>query len=162
LESPPSVQSESTAPATLSAADRMLRWVAKFHLLMIHFPIALILAAGIGEVRSVVQRNPLPSESVRFCLWLGALASIPTAALGWLYAADGNGVGSPQLLMAHRWLGTTAAVWLVITAACAERDGRRRVGRRRVRLLLSSGVLVTILAAHVGGLLAHGRDYFTY
>ena len=50
------------------------------------------------------------------------LAAIPTAVLGWLFAAAGNGVSSPQLLMAHRWFGTTAAVWLIATAVFTERD----------------------------------------
>ena len=91
----------------MAPADRFIHWLGKFHLLLLHFPIALVLAAGVGETRSVWQRNPIPSESVRFCLWLGALAAIPTAGLGWLFAAAGNGVGSPQLLTAHRWLGTS-------------------------------------------------------
>src|SRR5207248_6268470 len=117
-DSPSAVRSEQTAPVSRegTSAGRLLRWLGKFHLLLLHLPIGLVLAAGIGEVRSVWQRNPLPSESVRFCLWLGALAAIPTAGLGWLFAAAGNGADSPQLLMAHGWLGTTAAVWLVITA----------------------------------------------
>src|SRR5207248_2922272 len=102
VETPPSVRSEPTPPPTeMASADRIIRWLGKFHLSLLHFPIALVLAAGIGEVRSVWQRNPLPSESVRFCLWLGALAAIPTAGLGWLFAAAGNGADSPQLLMAH-------------------------------------------------------------
>jgi len=95
-------------------------------------------------------------------LWLGALAAIPTVALGWLFAAAGNGVGSPQLLMVHRWLGTTAAVWLVLTAVCAERDARRGVRSWRVWLLLTAAILITSLTAHFGGLLAHGEDFFSY
>ena len=108
------------------------------------------------------QRNPIPSETVRFCLWLGALAAIPTAVLGWLFAANGNGASSPQLLNAHRWLGTAAAVWLVITALYAERDTRR--GRRslRVRLLLICGVVIIALTAHLGGLLDRGENFFVF
>jgi hypothetical protein len=91
-----------------------------------------------------------------------ALAAIPTAVLGWLFAAAGNGVSAPQLLTAHRVLGTTAAVWLVLTAVCAERDARRQVRSRRVQLLLAAGILITGLTAHLGGLLTHGKDFFTY
>ena len=146
----------------MTSVDRTLRWLGKFHLILIHFPIALIVAAGVGELRSVWRRNPIPSESVRFCLWSGALAALPTAGLGWLHAAAGNGLGSPQLLTAHRGLGTTVAVLLVITAVCAERDACRGVRSRYVRLLLTFGVLTTTLNAHLGGLLARGKDFFTY
>ena len=157
LDSRPSVRSEPTA-----GAERFLRWLGKFHLLLLHFPIALVLAAGAGEAWSVWQRNSIPSASVRFCLWLGAVAAIPTVTLGWLYAAAGNGAGSPQLLLAHRWLGTTAAVALVLAASCAECDARRGVRNWRVRLLLTVGVVITALTAHFGGLLAQGADFFTY
>jgi uncharacterized membrane protein len=152
----------ASAPQTMSTATRFFHWIGKFHLLMLHFPIALILAAGFGEVRSFWKRNPIPSESVRYCLWLGALAAIPTVGLGWLFAAAGNGLASPQILTAHRWLGTTNAVLLLITAICSERDvhrGERSVG---VRLLLMCGVLLTGLTAHLGGSLAHGGDFFKF
>ena len=160
----PPVRSEPIAPVSPepTSAARLIGWLGKFHLLLLHFPIALVVVAGVGEVWSVWQRNPLPSESVRFCLWLAALAAIPTATLGWLFAAAGNGIGSPQLLVTHRWLGTAAAVWLVITALFAEHDARHQVRTLRVRFLLISGIIATALTAHLGGLMAHGDDYFTY
>ena len=66
-----------------------------------------------GLVGLATKSDPVGIGSV--LLMAGSSAAIPTAGLGWLFAAAGNGVGSPQLLTAHRWLGTTAAVWLVIT-----------------------------------------------
>ena len=146
----------------MAPAVRLLRWLGKFHLRLLHFPIALIVAAAVGEVRSVWQRDPFPSESVRFCLWLAALAALPTAGLGWLHAAAGNGESSPQILLVHRWLGTTTAAWLVITAVCSERDAQRGFRSRRVRLLLLAAVLVTALTAHFGGLLDRGGNFFNY
>jgi uncharacterized membrane protein/mono/diheme cytochrome c family protein len=164
LESSSSVRSEPLTPTLveMAPADRILRWLGKFHLLMLHLPIALVLAAGLAELLSVWQRNSIPSESVRFCISLGALAAIPTAALGWLHAEAGNGVGSSQVLTAHRWLGTAAAVWLVFTAVCVELDTRRGARSRGVWFLMLSGVLIVVLAAHLGGQLANGEDFFTY
>ena len=104
----------------LAPVDRLIRWLGKFHLLLLHFPIALIFAAGAAELWSIRQRDSRPSEVVRFCLWLGVLAAVPTATFGWIFAAAGNGADSPQLLLAHRLLGTTAALWFGITAVAAE------------------------------------------
>lgn len=164
LDSSTSVKPEpmSSLPMEMISFDRIIRWLGKFHLLLLHFPIALIVVAGIGEGWSMWQRNSIPSEAVRFCLWLGAIAAIPTAVLGWLFAADGNGAGSPQLLTAHRWLGTATAVWLVITAVYTERDAWR--GRRslRARLMLMFAVVIIALTAHLGGLLDRGEDFFAY
>jgi mono/diheme cytochrome c family protein/uncharacterized membrane protein len=164
VASSPSVQSELDVlePVEIGRVDRIIRWLGKFHLVLLHFPIALILAAGLGETWSWWQRNPVPSGSVRFCLWLGALAAIPTAGLGWLFAMAGNGVDSPLLLTAHRWLGTTAAVWLLITLFVAERDARRGRRSRSGVFLLAFGVLLIALAAHLGGLLGRGEDFFAY
>src|SRR5205085_2711854 len=59
-DSPPAVRLEQTAPVSPegTSAGRLLRWLGKFHLLLLLFPIALVLAAGFGEVRSVWRRNP--------------------------------------------------------------------------------------------------------
>jgi uncharacterized membrane protein len=156
--------SEPMPPASveLDPVDRAARWMGKFHLLLLHFPIALVFAAGFAELLSLRGPTSIPSESVRFCLMLGAISAIPTAGLGWLYAATGNGASSSQLLMAHRWLGTTAAVYLVITAVCAERDARNGVRSRGVRLLILFDILMVGFTAHLGGLLDHGGDFFTY
>jgi uncharacterized membrane protein/mono/diheme cytochrome c family protein len=157
-----SLPSGQTEPEQVTSAGRVVRWLGKFHLLLLHFPIALVFVAGACEVWSVWRRSPVPSEAVRTCLWLGAVAAIPTMALGWLFAASGNGVSSPQLLTAHRWLGTSAALWLVITAVVSERDTCRQARSRSVRVLLTAGLVVTALTAHLGGLLAHGEDFFRY
>ena len=82
--------------------------------------------------------------------------------LGWLFAAAGNGLASHQILTAHRWLGTTNAMLLLITAICSERDVRRGERSVGVRLLLMCGVLLTGLTAHLGGSLARGGDFFSY
>jgi uncharacterized membrane protein len=149
---------------TTSAAglDRILRWIGKFHLLLIHFPIALVLAATAGELRSVVRRSPIPSEAVGFCVNLAALAVVPTAALGWIFAATGHGADSPQLLLAHRSLGTTTAVLLIVTAASFRRDAAQGARTRASRWLLVAVTITTMLTAHLGGLIAHGAEFFAF
>jgi hypothetical protein len=155
LESSPAAEPPVTSPVR-----RAIRWLGKFHLLLLHFPIALAVAAGVGEVASAWRGSRVPSPAVLFCLSLAAAAVVPTVALGWLHAADGNGVGSPQLLTAHRWLGTAAGVWLVVTAVAAGRDARRRVRGRGVRVALAIGIVLVTATAHFGGLMAHGGDFF--
>jgi uncharacterized membrane protein/mono/diheme cytochrome c family protein len=148
-------------PAPPSPGDRTLRWFGKFHLLALHFPIALVIAAAIAEALNVWRRSAVPSDAGRFCLVLAAVTAVPTAVLGWLHAAAGNGVGSPQLLMAHRWVGTSTAAWLVLTALASWQDARRGTSRR-TRMMLVVGVLLTALTAHLGGLLDRGVDFFDW
>jgi mono/diheme cytochrome c family protein/uncharacterized membrane protein len=141
---------------------RILLWVGRFHLLAIHFPIALVLAAGVAEMWWARQHSLHSSPAVRFCLWLGALMAVPTATLGWLFAAAGNGTQSPQLLLIHRSLGTATAISLIVVATCAEFDFRRGRRRQWVRFLILAGAVITALTAHFGGLLVHGTVFFYY
>ncbi len=156
------VEQAIPAPAELSAMERLVRWLGKFHLLLLHFPIALVVAAGLAEIVSIWRPKPVPSETVRYTLWLAAATAVPTAALGWLFAAAGNGVSTPQLLMVHRWLGTSAAVLVVFTAVGVEYDFRRGMRSRGVRLLVMGAVLFTGIRAHFGGLLSRGADFFSF
>jgi hypothetical protein len=153
----------SDTAATPQLAWRALRWLGRFHLLVLHFPIALLLGAGIAEFWSAWKRSLSPSGVVRFCLCLGAAAAVPTVALGWLYAlGGGHGAGSPGLLALHRWLGTATGLWIIATVILSEWDARRGVRSWRVRAMLFAGVLLVALTAHFGGILVHGADFFDW
>ena len=118
-------------------------------------------AAGVGEI--VASRGSrAPSPAVLFCLSVAAVAVVPTVAFGWLHAAAGNGVGSPQLLNAHRWLGTVAGVWVIGTALDAWWEARRGVRSWSGRVALMVGIALVAATAHFGGLMAHGRDFFDW
>ena len=149
-------------PAVASPVPRAVRWLGRFHLLLLHFPITLVLAAGVGEVASTWRGSRVPSPAVQFCLSLAAVAVVPTVALGWLHAAAGSGVGSPGLLSIHRWLGTAAGAWVIGTALCARRDATRGVRSGGCRVALAIGILLIAATAHVGGLTAHGRDFLDW
>jgi mono/diheme cytochrome c family protein len=150
-------------PVALTTIDRLWRWLGKFHLLALHFPIALVLVAAVGEAHAAWRRSPpASSQAVRFCLGMAAAGAAPTAALGWLHAAAGNGIGSPQLLTAHRWLGTVTAAWLVLTALVVTRTASPVQPRAPVRWMLAGAVVLTVLTAHLGGLLGHGTDFFDW
>ncbi|QJW94385.1 c-type cytochrome domain-containing protein [Frigoriglobus tundricola] len=150
------------SPPRVRAPDRAIRWFGRFHLLALHFPIALMIAAGVGELVSVWRGSRGPSPAVQFCVLLAALAVIPTVILGWLHAAAGSGAGSPPLLTAHRWVGTIAGIWVVGTACGAARDVRGGRRSRGVRVALAIGTVLVVGTAHFGGLMAHGRDYFDW
>jgi mono/diheme cytochrome c family protein len=162
-ESPPPVD---TTPADTSDAPqvspswRALLWLGRFHLLLLHFPIALLMAAAVAEAWSVWKGERALSPAARFCLVLGAIAVVPTVVLGWLHALDGHGAG--PLLALHRWLGTAAGAWVVVTAVLAERAVYRGASSWVVRLMILAGALLVGLAAHFGGLMVHGKHFYDW
>lgn len=152
---------DTTAAPSQSLVRRTLRLLGKFHLLVLHFPIALLFAAAAGEVWFAWRGSPAPAPAVRFCVLFGAAAAVAAAALGWLHAWSGSGARTPAVLGLHRWLGTTAAVWAVGTALLSEWDERRGTRSHRFRVALFIGALLVGAAAHFGGVLVHGDDFLT-
>jgi mono/diheme cytochrome c family protein/uncharacterized membrane protein len=155
----PNEPSGGTAPST---AGRFLAWLGKIHLLLVHFPIALLVAAAAGELWCVAKRVRTPAPAVRFGVLLGAAAAVPAAGLGWLYAMSGHGTSAPNVLGLHRWIGTATALWAVVTAVCSELDARRGSRSWHVRILLFAAALFVGLSAHFGGILVHGEDFFDW
>jgi uncharacterized membrane protein len=149
-------------PSPRTPAERLLRWIGKFHLLLLHFPIALAVVAGGCEAWSAWKGNPAASRMARYCLWLAAVAVLPTVAFGWLHALGGPGAGSPNLLLLHRWLGTAAGAWVIATAILVERAARRDGPAWWGRAMIFACVLLVSVVAHVGGMLAHGERFFDW
>src|SRR5947207_8254714 len=90
-----------------SMFDRAAELVGKLHILTIHFPIALLAAAALGESWSALRRRTAPLPAVQYCLYLGAAGAVASAALGWLHASYMT-EEPERLLMLHRWIGTAA------------------------------------------------------
>jgi hypothetical protein len=153
---------EAGPPASGSPVVRTVLWLGRFHLLLLHFPIALLMAAGAGEMWLAWKGVRTPSVAIRFCLVLGAIAAVPTVALGWLYALSGQGIGSGGLVALHGWIGTAAGASAVAAAVLSERDAGRGVRSAYVRVLIPVSVLLVAVAAHFGGLLLHGKHFFDW
>jgi mono/diheme cytochrome c family protein len=70
--------------ATLSSRDRVVRFLGKFHLLLLHFPLALMIAAGVADFAAWRRGSREASPVVGFCLTFAAVVVVPTVVLGWL------------------------------------------------------------------------------
>src|SRR5439155_759640 len=58
----------------------------RLHVVVVHFPIALIILAGMIEL--VRLRKTRPSDAARVCLTLGAIAAVVAATMGRVDAAN--------------------------------------------------------------------------
>jgi uncharacterized membrane protein len=154
------VSPPDAAPSGGTALTRTLRRLGRFHVVLVHFPIALLIAAAAGEAWSVRCGRTTPAPAVHFCVMLGAAGAVAAAGLGWLDAWGGGGAGQ-SALEPHRWLGTTAAGWALVTASLAAWDERRGVRSRWFRAALLLAALLVGAAGHFGGVLVHGADFLT-
>jgi uncharacterized membrane protein len=153
----PPAQREQGA-AEESGLVRAAAYLGRFHVLVIHFPIALLIAGAGAEVWGVLGRR-VPMEVVRFCVAIGAAGAVVAAGLGWLHAMDEWGLAW-SARWTHRWLGTAAGVVAAGVLVLSERDARRRVRSGAGRAAIVLGALLVGVAAHFGGIMTHGASYF--
>lgn len=154
----------SHAGASASGIAVAVERIGRLHPMIVHFPIALLLAAALPERLSAWRRSSHLAFAARFCLWLGALGAIAAAALGW---ADAFGVGdgytgaAAALLEYHRWAGTlTAFVSMLAVVAWERADRRQSVSPSRIqRFLLWCAAGLVALTGHFGASLIFGWDY---
>ncbi|MFL5243261.1 MAG: c-type cytochrome domain-containing protein [Gemmataceae bacterium] len=135
--------------------------LGNLHIPLVHFPIALLITAALGELWSTLHGSRVPTPAVRFCVLLGAASALASAAFGWLHAWNGYGAGMAATLDLHGWIGTAAAVWAAGTALFSEWEERRGVRSQAFRAWLLFGALLVGAAGHLGGVLVHGEDFLT-
>lgn len=137
--------------------------VGKLHVVLVHFPIALMLLACLCEGLHLALRRPFFHHAAEFNLGLAILATIVTIIFGWILAATTHDIPADvkYLLPWHRWLGVAALVSAI--GAFASLYLSRLHWRGWIALywtlLAISGLLIAI-TGHLGGTLVYGADYF--
>ena len=141
---------------------RFLDWIGRFHPTVVHFPIALLVAAALAECLQLVRKQQKQHPASHYCLVLGSLTGAGAALLGWAYA---DPVPQDQWLDAlHRWLGTFAAMICLIIWLCFLRGPRagRSQSLWRYRAALMLLALLVGVVGFLGGALHYGLDHYMW
>jgi uncharacterized membrane protein len=136
-----------------------MAFVGRLHPLLIHFPIALVIAAALAEGAAIVTADESWRTVAVGNVRAGAVFALLATFAGWRLALAPEMEVSP-LLEWHRWLGTVAA-GAALAAALATGGVRRRpaVGMHIYRIaLFTAGTLVAV-TGHFGGLLVWGANF---
>jgi hypothetical protein len=138
-----------------------LELVGRYHVLAVHFPIALLTVGAALALLDSRRSTPGRSGAAQACLAIGAAGAVAAALLGWLHAEHVSFGGAMQrTLEAHRWWGTSAALFAVATLAFGWAAGGSAVARRMRRASIALAAIAVAIAGHLGGSLAYGPDYF--
>lgn len=141
---------------------RTLSYLGRFHVMAVHFPIALLLVGALFELVSLVRPLESAPQMVRASIGLGAVSAVAAAALGLMNAigADYAGVLGDAFWW-HRALGLTVSGLAVVAWAAVE--WRTRRPSPNARLVARTTVLATALlvgvVGHLGGSLVFGWEY---
>jgi uncharacterized membrane protein len=139
--------------------------VGRFHVALLHFPVALLVVAGLLEAWTLVQGRGASrvSRAAGVCLALGAVAGVLSAGTGWLLAGWPAGRDDVEW---HRWLGTATAIvalaawWLRGRVLRREEAGSSR-GAGLYRGVVIAGAVLAGVAGHFGGSITRGQGYLT-
>lgn len=140
-------------------------FLGRFHPLIVHFPIALLLLAAL--LRALVWRRAgrtagggaALEPAAGLVLWLGAAGAVAAAGAGLLLGSSGA-YGGPTYDR-HQWLGlSVAATSLVAALMWSLRE--RGAGWMRVQAaVLAAAVVLVVAAGHFGATLTHGEGFLT-
>jgi uncharacterized membrane protein len=136
-----------------------MSYIGKFHPLLVHFPIALVLAAAAAEL--VVLATPRTAwRTVAVAnLRAGAALGVVTAISGWLLASSPLVDASPSLEW-HRWVGMAGAAGAIVAALLSSRlhvSSRRSAFLYRLTLFVTA--LLVAITGHLGGTLVWGAGF---
>ena len=135
-----------------------VQFIGRFHLLIIHFPIALILLVPILELVGRFERFSHLRLSSGFVLGLATISAIIAAFLGWCLARTGGYSGS--LVIQHMWGGIAlmAICWLcwALRGLIAEANAEKYYAAA-----LTVGVLVVSWTGYRGGQISQGEEHLT-
>lgn len=123
--------------------------LGRFHIVLLHFPVVLVLLAALGSLR---KGGPL--AITRLHAGLAVPASILAAATGWVLENEVSGD-----LELHRWLGVGTAVGACVTSWLIQRAHHRGAGPWRLALWATT--LLMLSAAHGGGEHVHGEGWLS-
>jgi mono/diheme cytochrome c family protein/uncharacterized membrane protein len=130
-------------------------FLGRFHVLLLHLPIGILLLAVVLELASRRARFAYLAPAVDAVWLLGCLSAIGTVVLGYLHASEGG--FDSAAVNAHRLAGTSLAV--VATATWLLR-ARLRVVYDKAWPVFSLAVLALLfITGHFGGNLTHGDTY---
>jgi uncharacterized membrane protein len=131
--------------------------IGRFHPLLVHFPIALVIAAALAEGLALAMADERWRTVAIVNLRAGAVFALFTAIAGWRFASE---MDASTLLEWHQWLGTIAAAAAAL-AALATLPRRQRVEyeRRIYRVGVFAAGILMAAAGHFGGLLVWGANF---
>ncbi len=146
-------------------SSSLLTFIGKFHPLLIHFPIALVLSALLFTGLSMFFKVEIFDTLSVYLIYFAALSAVAAAILGLI---AGSNASYPSFLVSsfewHRILGISTTIVTFITAYFGYRQlsQDKTGGIVTYRLFLLINAVLVGITGHLGATLVYGIDYFNF
>ena len=124
----------------------LVAWLGRWHPLILHFPIVLLLmAAVIGLFNQIVPK---------LLLTIATLSALVTAITGFFLGTES--VPKGDLLFWHQWMGAGVAILAVVWYWLSTNHLQQTYLVKGIQVVL---ILLVGLTGHYGGMITHGEDF---
>jgi uncharacterized membrane protein len=138
----------------------LMSFIGRFHPLLVHFPIALVLAAAAAELVAIATPRQTWRTVAVANIRAGAAMGVVTAITGWLFARSPL-VDATTSLEWHRWVGIAGAAGAIVAALLSSRlQGSSRGSAFLYRCALFVSALLVAITGHLGGAIVWGASFF--
>lgn len=141
------------APPDGHDRSESVQFVGRFHPLVVHLPIALLLVVPLLELAGLTKKWSHLRAAAGFLLCFAAAAAVAAVALGWLLAWSGGYEG--PLVIRHMWGGVSLAIAGILCCFVRARN------QRAYSFALCATVILMIWTSDQGGKITHGEKYLT-
>ena len=131
----------------------MSEFFGRFHPVLVHLPIGILLTAVLFYVLSLREKYNVLRQAATIALFLGMLSAIASCISGYLLSTVDD--YDRQLVNTHMWMGIGVAATALVSWYLFYK--KRNAGK----WLLSLMTLLLFVTGHSGGSLTHGSDYLT-
>jgi len=141
--------------------SELVFFLGRFHPLVIHFPIVLVLLALVFEVLTQFEFLSVSKKVIGLLLGIGLISCVVSFGLGFLLYATGEYSG--DIVQQHLWGGAilTAAVALAVFFLLSYSLSKVRHFKSGYMAFLITANFALIYTSHQGGSLTHGKEFLT-
>lgn len=147
---------------TESAPDELLHWIGVFHLIFLHFPIALILSAVFADFLYLCCKKQVFFDASRLMILFAAISVVPTVITGIAYSAQMHYQG---IMVIYFWLHFALGIWIALFSITATILRELHINKKISTLSGYYACMVilffsVIATGFFGGEMSFGPNYF--
>lgn len=155
ISKPDSIREELNDEIQQVKPSTWTQWIGSFHLILLHFPIALINLLVVSELLLTWHKKPIFEFASKFLIVSAAILTPPTAVLGIIYSYSTLYTGLMEtFLWWHMTFGILTAIVSVIIIFARERSGRN--------ILYFSCLVLLFLMVNITGFFGGGMTFGPY
>lgn len=140
--------------------NRWMQWLGGFHLIFLHFPIALVVMTVISECLYLRYKNLFFDHASRFMLITAAIATLPTVLTGLAFSYRVSYEGyNADLFWWHRFLGFFIAVTAFLAVTLKELTARKVIRSTVYYFICLAILFISVnVTGYIGGELTFGQQ----